>query len=112
MDNKRKNIRQGDRSSTTLFEFAADPLVVTLNKRLKGLEYFKMDTLGPKHPLLGGPKRVSEKLTVVGFVDDVKGILTSVKEFDTLDNTLRSFELATGSKLHRDAATRKCNCLT
>ena len=29
--NNRKNIRQGDRSSTTLFAFAADPLLVTLN---------------------------------------------------------------------------------
>ena len=28
------------------------------------------------------------------------------------DNTLMSFELATGSKLHRNANSRKCNCLT
>ena len=112
MVNRRKNIRQGDRNSTSLYVFGADALLITLNKRLKGLEYFKMDTQGPRHPLFGPPRPVSEKLTVVGFVDDVKGVITSVQEFNTLDNTLRSFELATGSKLHRNANSRKCNCLT
>ena len=112
MVNRRKNIRQGDRISTTLYSFAADGLLISLNKRLKGLEYFKLDTSGPRHPLFGGPQPVKEKLTVIGFVDDVKGLITSVKEFDILDRTLSLFEKATGSRLHRNAESRKCNSLT
>ena len=71
-------------------------------------------TCGPHHPLLGGPKPVEEKLTVLGFVDDVKGIVTSIKEFNILDKTLDIFEKAMGSKLHRstDPNNQKCSLLT
>ena len=111
--NKRKNIKQGCRSSTQMYNYASDPLLLKLNKVLKGLTYFRLPTCGPHHPLFGGPKPVEEKLTVLGFVDDVKGIVTSVDEFHTLDRTLASFERATGSKLHRaiDPNNQKCSIL-
>ena len=56
---------------------------------------------------------VEEKLTVLGFVDDVKGVLTSVEEFHRLDRTLASFESASGSRLHRsiDPTNQKCSIL-
>ena len=48
---------------------------------------------------------------MIGFVDDLKGVITSAKEFDTLDKALRLFEQASGSRLHRDPATKKCHVL-
>ena len=111
--NKRKNVKQGDRTSTQMYNFASDPLLIKLNKVLKGLSYFKHPTSGPHHPLFGGPRPVEEKLSVLGFVDDVKGIVTSTTEFNILDQTLSTFERATGSKLHRssDPSNQKCNLL-
>merc|ERR1712004_616922 len=70
--NRRKNIKQGCRSSTQMYNFASDPLLLKLNKVLKGLTYFSHPTSGPHHPLFGKPKPVVEKLTALGFVDDVK----------------------------------------
>ena len=96
-----------------MYCFATDPLLLKLNKILKGLTYFSHPTCGPHHPLFGKPKPVVEKLTAIGFVDDVKGFLTSVEEFHILDKTLASFEAASGSRLHRspDPSNQKCSVL-
>ena len=96
-----------------MYCFATDPLLLKLNKILKGLTYFSHPTCGPHHPLFGKPKPVVEKLTAIGFVDDVKGFLTSVEEFHILDKTLASFEAASGSRLHRsaDPTNQKCAVL-
>ena len=83
-----------------MYSYTSDPLLLKLNKVLKGFTYFRHPTCGPHHPLFGKPKPVEENLTVLGFVDDVKGILTSVEEFHILDRTLASFEAASGSRLH------------
>ena len=111
--NRRKNIKQGCRSSTLLYCFATDPLLIKLNKILKGLTYFSHPTAGPHHPLFGRPRPVVEKITAIGYVDDVKGFLTSVDEFHTLDTTLASFEAASGSRLHRsvEPTNQKCAAL-
>ena len=111
--NRRKNIKQGCRSSTQMYSYASDPLLLKLNKVLKGFTYFRHPTSGPHHPLFGKPKPIEEKLTVLGFVDDVKGLLTSVEEFHILDSTLASFEAASGSRLHRstDPNNQKCSIL-
>ena len=55
-----------------MYNYASDPLLLKLNKVLKGLTYFSHPTSGPHHPLFGKPKPVVEKLTTLGFVDDVK----------------------------------------
>ena len=67
--NRRKNIKQGCRSSTLLYCFATDPLLIKLNKILKGLTYFSHPTAGPHHPLFGRPRPVVEKITAIGYVD-------------------------------------------
>lgn len=110
--NKRKNIKQGDRASTLLYNFSADALLVHLHKRLQGLVYHKLHTEGPSHPKLGRPNPVEARLGVLGFVDDVKCALTSLKDFETVDSGVRLFELASGSELHRDPTTKKCQLLT
>ena len=96
-----------------MYNYASDPLLIKLDKVLKGLVYFKHPTCGPHHPLFWVPKPVEEKLTLLGFVDDVKGIVTRINEFNILDQTLDIFERATGSKLHRstDPKTQKCSLL-
>merc|ERR1712016_429178 len=75
--------------------------------------FFVISIYGPHHLLFGKPKPVVEKLTAIGFVDDVKGFLTSVEEFHILDKTLASFEAASGSRLHRsaDPTNQKCAAL-
>ena len=93
-----------------MYCFATDPLLLKLNKTLKGLSYFSHPTAGPHHPLFGGPRPVVEKVTAIGYVDDVKGFLTSVEEFHTLDTTLASFEAASGSRLHRSAEPTNQKC--
>ena len=112
MINKRKNIRQGYSISTCLYNYGADALLnIALSKRLKGVEYFKCSTFGPHHPVLGKPQPVSDSLRVLGFVDDCKAVLTSVQDFLTLDATIKTFEKSTGSQLHRDPGSKKCQAL-
>ena len=110
--NKKKNIRQGDRTSTILYNYGVDPLLIRLNRRLQGYVYHKLPTAGPSHPLFGPPRPVEARLKALGFVDDVKGVIASVKEFEVLDRALRLFEHSSGSRLHRDTSTKKCQILT
>ena len=110
--NKRQNIKQGDRASTILYNYSADALLVQLHKRLEGVVYHKLTKAGPRHPKLGRPTPLEARLSVLGFVDDVKCALTSLKEFEMLDAGVRLFERASGSELHRDPTTKKCQLLT
>ena len=110
--NKRQNIKQGDRASTLLYNYSADALLVQLHKRLQGVVYHKLTKAGPRHPKLGRPTPLEARLSVLGFVDDVKCALTSLKEFEMLDAGVRLFERASGSELHRDPTTKKCQLLT
>ena len=110
--NRRQNIKQGDRGSTVLYNFSADALLVHLHKRLQGISYHRLPTAGPHHPKSGRPTPVDVRLRVLGFVDDVKCALTSVSEFGLLDAGVKLFEDASGSELHRDPTTKKCQLLT
>ena len=109
--NKRKSIYQGDKTSTVLYNFSIDCLLNYLQRRLKGLVYYKMETAGPLHPLFGKPAPASAKLKMLGYVDDLKAIVSSKEEFFTVDKALVLFEKASGSKLHRDLSTKKCEIL-
>ena len=48
---------------------------------------------------------------MVGFVDDLKCILRSQDEFKTLDHIISLFESSSGSRLHRNPETKKCQLL-
>ena len=48
----------------------------------------------------------------MGYIDDVKAVVTTIQEFTTLDNALQLYKKASGSELHRDPSTRKCQILT
>ena len=110
--NKRKNIKQGDKTSSLFYCFAMEGVLLHLNIKLQGHVYHKLPTAGPKHPNLGGPNPVEARQKAMGYIDDVKAVVTSIQEFTTLDNALQLYEKASGSELHRDPATRKCQILT
>ena len=109
--NKRKHLGQGDRSSTILFIFGMEPVLIHLQKYLKGVIYHKRATEGPAHPLFGNPTQAVEKIKLLGFVDDIKTFLSSMEEFETVDRVMKKFEKASGSQLHRDPTTKKCQAM-
>ena len=109
--NKRSNIKQGDRGSTILYCFSTCPLLSYLQRRLQGIRYHRLATEGPAHPVLGPASPVEARLGVLGFVDDLKCGVSSVKEFEVLDGAVQLFERSSGSKLHRDPTTKKCQLL-
>ena len=109
--NKRSNIKQGDRGSTILYCFSTCPLLSYLQRRLQGIRYHRLATEGPAHPVLGPASPVEARLGVLGFVDDLKCGVSSVKESEVLDGAVQLFERSSGSKLHRDPTTKKCQLL-
>merc|ERR1712105_95341 len=110
--NRRKNIKQGDKTSSLFYCFAMEGVLLHLNNKLQGHVYHKLPTVGPKHPKLGGPNPVEARQKAMGYIDDVKAVVTSVQEFTTLDNALQLYEKSSGSELHRDPTTKKCQILT
>ena len=111
IQNLRNSIKQGCRGSTCLFTFGIDPVLDQLEKNLSGQRYHKMATAGPTHPILGPPPIIETRLKVAGFVDDLKCILRSQDEFRFLDHIISLFESSSGSRLHRNPETKKCQLL-
>ena len=48
---------------------------------------------------------------MVGYANDVKPAVTSTEECTLIDNAMALFENASGCKLHRDPASKKCKFL-
>ena len=48
---------------------------------------------------------------MIGYADDVKPTITSMEEFLLVDKAMALFENASGCKLHRDPANKKCKFL-
>ena len=88
-----------------------DPLILCLEKRLKGITIYSTPVLGPV--LKGAPSLspMEEKYTVVGYADDLKPSITSLEEFNMVDKAPSLFEKSSGCKLHRDPASGKCKFL-
>ena len=110
--NKRGSIKQGDRASTALYCFSTSPFLSYLQKRLQGIMYHKLSTEGPAHPILGPPLPVEARLRAIGFVDDLKCGVSSIKEFGIVEAAVKLFEEASASRLHRDPSSMKCSMLT
>ena len=109
--NMRLTLRQGDVPSMELFSFGIDPLLVLLERVLKGILICSTPALGPKtlhgHP----PAPVELRYKVIGYADDSKPAITSMEEFTLVDKSLAMFEKASGCKLHRDPQNMKCKFL-
>ena len=109
--NIRTSLRQGDLPSMHFFGFGIDPLLVYLEKRLQGILISSIPVQGP--PGLGQlaiPPMV-EKYIVIGYADDIKPAITSMQEFKVVDKAMTLFENASGCRLHRNPATKKCKFL-
>ena len=48
---------------------------------------------------------------MIGYADDVKPAITSMNEFTVVDSAMKLFEDASGCRLHRDPASKKCKFL-
>ena len=90
-----------------LFSYGIDPLLLYLDKRLRGIVISSTPVQGP-FPFLSPPLHPhEERYRVIGYADDVKPAITTMEEFMLVDNAMALFESASGCKLHRDPATKK-----
>ena len=109
--NTRQSLRQGDLPSMHFFSFGIDPLLVYLERRLQGILISSLPVQGPAE--LGNVKLepLEERYKLIGYADDVKPAITSMQEFSLVDKAMSLFERASGCKLHRDPASKKCKFL-
>ena len=108
VNNVRQSLRQGDLPSMNLFGYGIDPLLDYLESRLKGILIASLPVQGP---LLHGSQKLpalEERYKVIGYADDVKPAITTMEEFMLVDKAMALFEGASGYKLHRNPATKKC----
>ena len=111
LSNIRGNLRQGCPGSMGWFGIAIDPLLIYLEKRLTGIPICSLPTSGPS--LIDGtiPQPTTERYTVFGYADDVKPAVTTMAEFELVDQAAKLFELSSGCSLHRDPVFGKCKVL-
>ena len=74
------------------FAYGADPLLHYLDRRLSGIPLYSLPVLGPtmeiNNPIL--PPLV-EKYKVIGYTDDIKPAVTSMKELTVVDEASSLF---------------------
>ena len=105
------SLRQGDLPSMHLFSFGIDPILGYLEKRLKGILITSLPVLGPTFAGCPPLKPLEERFKVIGYADDVKPATTCMEEFLIVDRAMHLFEQASGCRLHRDPASKKCKFL-
>ena len=109
--NIRLSLRQGDLPSMHLFSFGIDPLLAYLEKRLQGILIASLPVHGPTlDPSIPLPPH-EERYKVIGYADDVKPAVNNIEEFSMIDGAMDLFEKASGCRLHRDPASKKCKFL-
>ena len=109
--NIRLSLRQGDIPSMVLFSYGIDPLLIYLEKRLQGILISSLPVQGPVYPNQAPLAPSEERYKVIGYADDIKPAITNIMEFLLVDKAMELFEKASGCKLHRDPATKKCKFL-
>ena len=112
MMNRRLSLRQGDRPSGIWFCFGIDPLIMYLERRLRGILIHSVPVLGPvlQHQVSPLPP-LETRYKVQGYLDDCKPAITSMSEFVLVDRACRLFEESSGCRLHRDPDTEKCKVM-
>lgn len=109
--NIRLSLRQGDLPSMHLFSYGIDPLLIYLEKRLKGILISSLSVQGPFLPNSLPLAPYEERYKVIGYADDVKPAVTFMSEFTLIDRAMALFERASGCKFHRNPASQKCKFL-
>ena len=111
VENIRLTLRQGDVPSMELFSFGIDPLLVLLERTLKGILISSVPVLGPSPQYGPPPSPIELRYKVIGYADDSKPAITTMAEFQLVDKALALFENASGCKVHRDPKNMKCKFL-
>ena len=111
--NSRGSLRQGDVPSMYWFGVGIDPLLVYLEKRLTGIPLTSLSVQGPLEEASVGHTLpdIQQRYKVVAYADDVKPSITSMQEFNLVDQACALLERASGVKLHRDPAAGKVKFL-
>ena len=109
--NVRGSLHQGDLPSMHLFSYGIDPLLIYLEKRLRGILICSTPVQGPLSFLSPPLRPYEERYKVIGYADDVKPAITTMEEFMPMDQAMSLFEAASGCKLHRDPKNKKCKFL-
>ena len=78
-----------------------------MEKRLLGI-LIASTPVQPNYPPLPPQE---ERYKLISYADDVKPAVTNMEEFTLIDNAMALFEKASGCKLHRDPASKKCKFL-
>ena len=94
-----------------LFCYGIDPLLTFLDKRLKGILISSTPVQGPRNFLAPPLHPLEERYRILGYADDVKPAITTMEEFLLVDKAMLFFEQASGCRLHRDPASKKCKFL-
>ena len=66
-------VRQGAQPSMLLFLYNVDPVIIYLEKRLKGILLYNGPVLGPLLPDQTPLPDMSDKYTIKGYADDLNG---------------------------------------
>ena len=111
VENLRLTLRQGDIPSMELFSFGIDPLLVLLERVLKGILIASSPVSGPSLQYAPPLPPVELRYKVIGYADDTKPAITTMEEFQVVDRALSLFERASGCRVHRDPTNMKCKFL-
>ena len=111
LEDLRECLRQGGCGSMGIFCTGVNPLIQLLEHKLEGITIYEAPVLGP---ILENEKpipSIKKNEKVVGYVDDVAPFITKIEEFVILDESLKTFEKASGCKFHRDPSSQKCKVM-
>ena len=78
------------------FSFGIDPLLVFLERRLKGILITELPVLGPAQEGQQQLPPLEERYKLIGYADDVKPAITTMQEFSVVDKAMELFEKASG----------------
>ena len=107
--NLRGSLRQGDIPSMFWFSVGINPLLLYLEKRLKGIPITSLPVLGPtmQHEITSKLEPMKQEFKLVAYADDVKPAISCMEEFDLVDRACTLLERASGVKLHRNPDSGK-----
>ena len=82
-------------------------------KNLTGILVYSLPVLGPvpKNSTLSALPNLEERFKVISYADDLKPSIMNMEEFSLVNYASSLFESASGCKLHRDPASKKCKFL-
>ena len=113
INNLRGSLRQGDVPSMFWFAVGIDPLLLYLEKRLKGIPITSLPVLGPspEHERSSTVENLRQDFKLIAYADDVNPAISSMQEFYLVDRACSLLEQASGVKLHRNPDSGKVKFL-